>query len=214
MVKELLPIVAAMNDKVRQAHYIQKLARLVNVDERTIEAELGRMKLKPEQRRITTPAPERSAHSLRAITSNRLEEEYLTLLLQHPEYKANSETIPPEYFLNSENREVFTVWNKVDDLDKLRDTLNQALHEHLDLIAGRELPSDHLDEKDVDYRYRLEERYYKNLAAKTAETLALEVQEKGAGADLIKLQKDKIDYDTRLKDIYERKSQRRLESRR
>ena len=148
------------------------------------------------------------------MTSSRLEEDYLALLLQHPECKANTENIAPEYFLNSENRVVFTTWNEVDDLDKLRDALDPALHEHLDAIAGRELPSDRIDERDADYRYRLEERYYKTLAAKTAETLALEVQEKGAGADLIKLQKDKVDYDTRLKAIYERKNQRRLESRR
>ena len=125
-----------------------------------------------------------------------------------------AQNILPEYFLNSENRVVYITWNRVDDLAKLRDTLDQALHEHLDVIASRELPSDRLDERDADYRHRLEERYYKNLAAKTAEILALEVQEKGAGADLIKLQKDRIDYDTRLKDIYERKNQRRLESRR
>ena len=213
-VKELLPVVAAMNDKVRQAHYIQKLARLVSVGEHTIEAELGRFKAASARTRIPTPVPEKAVYAPRSLTSSRLEEDYLALLLQHPECKANTENIAPEYFLNSENRVVFTTWNEVDDLDKLRDALDPALHEHLDAIAGRELPSDRIDERDADYRYRLEERYYKTLAAKTAETLALEVQEKGAGADLIKLQKDKVDYDTRLKAIYERKNQRRLESRR
>ena len=213
-VKELLPVIAEMKDKVRQAHYIQKLARLVNVEERTIEAELSRLKPVPERKRVSAQAPEKVTYAPRTLLSHRLEEDYLTLLLQHPELKANTEHVLPEYFINSENRVVFVTWNKMTDLVKLRDKLDPALHEHLDVIAGRELPSGHIDEKDVDYRHRLEERYYKKMAEETAERLALEVQEKGAGADLAKLQEDKIDYDTRLKELYKRKTQRRLESRR
>jgi len=213
-VKELLPILAAMSDKVRQAHYVQKLAHLVKVGERTIEAELGRLQAGMVQRRVKTPELEKATYTPRAIASNRLEEDYLNLLLHHPECKAYTNNVLPEFFLNSENREVFITWARVDSLAKLRETLAPALHEHLDTIAGRELPSDRLEERDTDYRHRLEERFYKNMAAKTAEILAFEVQEKGAGADLIKLQADKIDYDTRLKEIYRQKSQKRLESRR
>ena len=213
-VKELLPVISEMKDKVRQAHYVQKLAHLVNVGERTIEAELSRLKPAPERRRVVAPAPEKAAYTSRTLLSNRLEEDYLTLLLLHPECKANTENILPEYFLNSENRVVYITWNKVDDLSKLRDTLDQVLQEHLDAIASRELPSDRIDERDTDYRYRLEERYYKNLAAKRAEILALEREAKGPGADLDKLKKDGIEDELRLKDIYERKNQRRLESRR
>ena len=163
---------------------------------------------------MPTPAPGRDAHTPRTLLSHRLEEDYLALLLQHPELKANTENILPEYFINSENRMVFVTLNKIEDPATLKDELDPALHDHLDVIVGRELPSGHIDEKDADYRYRLEERHYKNLAAKTAETLALEAQEKGSGADLTKLQEDKIDYDARLKELYKRKFQRRLESRR
>jgi len=120
-VKELLPVIAEMKDKVRQEHYIQKLARLVNVGERTIEAELSRLKPAPERKRVPAPAPEKAAYAPRTLLSHRLEEDYLTLLLQHPELKANTEHILPEYFINSENRVVFVTWNKMKDLDKLRD---------------------------------------------------------------------------------------------
>jgi len=214
-VKELLPVIAEMKDKVRQAHYVQKLAHLVNVNERTIEAELSRLKTGSERKATPTPAPEKGTYAPRALLSPRLEEGYLTLLLQHPELKANAENILPEYFLNSENRVVFLTWNKVDDLAKLKDTLDPALHEHLDVIASRELPSDRLDERDADYRHRLEERYYKKLAEEIGEILALEREAKGAGADLAKLVDELgIGYALRLKEIYERKSQRRSESRR
>jgi DNA primase len=211
-VEKLLPVITAMGDKVRQAHYVQKLASLVNVSERTIEAELSRLKPAPERRPM--PVSGKAVDTPRALVSNRLEEDYLAYLLKHPELKANTGNILPEYFLNSENRVVYITWHKVEDLAKLRDTLDQALHEHLDVIASRELPSDRLDERDADYRHRLEERYYKNLAAKKAEILALEREIKGAGADLVKLEKEGLEIELRLKEIYERKNRKRLESRR
>ena len=213
-VKELLPVITAMNDKVRQAHYIQKLAHLVKVSERTIEAELSRLKPGPERKRAAVPAPEKATDTPRALLSNRLEEDYLTLLLQHPEYKANTENILPEYFFNSENREVFITWNKVDELARLRDALDVTLHEHLDIIASRELPSNRLDEKDADYRQRLEERYYKKLAEEIGGILAIEAAEKGSGADVAKLDEIGIEYSLHLKELYDRKSRKRLESRR
>ena len=213
-VKELLPVITAMNDKVRQAHYIQKLAHLVKVSERTIEAELSRLKPGPERKRVAVPAPEKATDTPRALLSNRLEEDYLTLLLQHPEYKANTENILPEYFFNSENREVFITWNKIKDLAKLRETLDTTLHEHLDVIAHRELPSNRLDEKDADYRHRLEERYYKKLAEEIGGILAIEAAEKGSGADVAKLDEIGIEYSLHLKELYDRESRKRLESRR
>ncbi|MBU2535012.1 MAG: DNA primase [Chloroflexota bacterium] len=214
-VKELLPVISEMKDKVRQAHYVQKLARLVNVGERTIEAELSRLKPSPERKRVTAPAPEKATYTPRTLSSNRLEEDYLTLILQHPELKANTTVISSEYFLNSENREVFNSWNKVGDLDKLKDMLDPVLHEHLDVMAHRELPSDRLDERDADYRQRLEERYYKKLAEEIGGILAAEAGEKGVGADIAKLANEiGIEYSLRLNELYKRKMQRRLESRR
>ncbi len=214
-VKKLLPVITEMKDKVRQAHYVQKLARLVNVGERTIEAELSRLKPTPDRKRVAVRAPEKAAYTSSTVLSNRLEEDYLTLILQHPECKANTENILPEYFLNSENRVVYITWNKVDDLDKLKDMLDPALYEHLDVIASRELPSDRLDERDADYRQRLEERYYKKLAEEIGGILAAEAGEKGVGADIAKLVNEiGIEYSLRLNELYKRKMQRRLESRR
>jgi len=213
-IKELLPIVATMNDKVRQAHYVQKLARLVNVGEHTIEAELGRLKAASRRSRISAAAPEKPAYTSRTLLPSRLEEDYLTLLLHHPECKANTENILPEYFLNSENRVVYIAWNKVDDLAKLRDTLAPALQEHLDVIAGRELPSDRIEERDADYRHRLEKRHYKKLAGDIGEILAVEVTERGSGADVEKLKEIGIEYSLHLKELYDREAQGRLQSRR
>jgi len=206
-----LEVIADIKDYIRIDHYLNALGELTGISYRRLEEALSKIKVDhkaPQSRqKMTEPTP-------RDLFRNRIEEDYLALLLQHPELKANTENILPEYFINSENRVVFVTLNEIADPGKLRDKLDPALHEHLDVIVSRELPSGHIDEKDADYRHRLEERYYKKLAEETAERLALEVQEKGAGADLTKLQEDKIDYDARLKELYERKTQRRLESRR
>jgi DNA primase len=213
--ESLLPILAKISDPTRFTHYKQKLSNLVKISTRELEGLLSRIK-KPAEKRTIAETRQKPAEKLtaRTLLSNRLEEDYLTLILQHPELKQNTTVLSPEYFLNSENREVFNSWSRVDDLDKLKDILNPALHEHLNGIAGRELPSDRLDERDADYRQRLEERYFKKLAEEIGGILAVEVAEKGSGADIAKLDEIGIEYSTRLNELYKRKMQRRLESRR
>ena len=104
--------------------------------------------------------------------------------------------------------------NRIDDLAGLRDALDATLHEHLDVIARRELPSNRLDEKEAEYRHRLEKRYYKKLAEEIGEILAVEAAEKGSGADVAKLDEIGIEYSLHLKELYDRESRKRLESRR
>ncbi len=211
--EKIFPIIYEIRNKARIDHYFKKLSEKTGINYRTIESSYKAFTNKVKD---LTPYKKReaAAQTTHSITSNRLEEDYLALIVQHPELKANIGVIPAEYFLNSENREVFIAWNKVDDLDKLRDALDTALHEHLDVIASRELPSDRLDERDADYRHRLEKRYYKKLAEEIGGILAVEVAEKGSGADVAKLDEIGIEYSLHLKELYERESQKRLESRR
>ncbi len=82
-VERLLPIVAAIQDPVRQAHYMQKLAGLVKVGLNTLEAALNRMRPTPVRRKA--PEVKRPiAPGLHSYLSNQLEEDCLTLLLQYP----------------------------------------------------------------------------------------------------------------------------------
>ena len=43
-VDQLLPVINDIKAPVRQAHYLQKLSRLVAVDEQTLASALGRLK--------------------------------------------------------------------------------------------------------------------------------------------------------------------------
>ena len=208
-VKELLLLIAEMKDTIRQAHYIQKLARLANVSMHIIEAELSRIKPKPEKRRAQASGREAETYKPRLLDSDRREEFCLALLLQHPELKGSQKVLPPEYFTNSENREIFVTWQQADDLNSLREKLDLAIHEHLDSLLNRDLPPNRIEQKYADCVLNLEREYLRNWESKKVEELALEVEMKGPGADLAKLEKEGIEPAPRLKEIETQKARGR-----
>jgi len=205
-VKELLPLIAEMKDTIRQAHYIQKLARLSGVGTSIIEAELGMIKPGPVKRRAQAPSREAVIRTTRPLMSSRLEEDYLALLLQYPEFKFSSQELSPEYFENSENRLIFSTWQQTCDLPALKGKLDIAIHEYLDFLANRSIPSNQIKEREAEYRRRLKERHYKNVEEKRAEVFALEAEMKGPGADLARLEEEGIEPARRLKEIYSQKA--------
>lgn len=214
VVEKLLPILAEMKDAVRQAHYSQKLARLAGVPVRVIEGELSKIKSRPTRYEFPVPKLETASRTLRSLASSRLEEDCLALLLQHPELKGQDESISPEYFTNSENREIFSAWQEAEDLPSLKARLDIAIHEHLDALVGRNLPSNQVEQRYTDYIRRLRERYYKNLEAKREVKFALEAEIKGAEAALAKLEEEGIEPSQQLKEVFAQRGQRRSESRR
>ncbi len=207
-VQRLGPVLNSMNDRVRQAHYIQKLAGLIHVGERTVEAELSRLKLPPARRAPVTLSPPRT------LTSSRLEEDYLAFLLKCPEFRGTHEAEFSDYFAHSENREIFTAWQNSADPALLRQSLDPATQEHLDAIAGRSVLTDKAELRNAEYRRRLQLEYYRNLLARKSQVLALEVAEKGPGADLARLIAEGIEHDNRMKELYLEPKKKRLESRR
>jgi DNA primase len=210
-VDRLLPIVAAINDPIRQAHYLQKLAALVKVDMNTIKASLTR--LKPPQLRRRTPAakPATITQAARLPASTPREEYLLALLLQHPELKSEIQDLFPEYFESSENREICNVWREVNDISSLKERLDPAVHEHLDVILNRKLPQtrNNVGQKLNDCILELEKRYYRNFEARRAESLAMEAETGGTGADITKLQEEGMEPSTKLRELDARKNRKR-----
>jgi DNA primase len=168
-VERLLPIVAEIKDPVRQAHYIQKLARLVGVTERTLEATLSKAKPTPVRRKAPEPKPS-VPRALRPLMSSPREEYCLALLLQYPELKNRQEDLSPEYFESSENREIFTAWQEVNDLTALKEKLDEAIHEHLDAIISKSLLAKNVEQRYTDCVMELRKKYFRSLAAKKAES--------------------------------------------
>ena len=213
-VDKLLPIIAEMKDTVRQAHYLQKLARLVKVSQRSLEAALGRIKPSQGKRQSKEPSQERVTQALHPLLSSPVEEYCLALLLQHPELKGRNEGLSPEYFENSENREIFTAWQQANDLSSLKDGLDSAIWEHLDSLITRSLPANQIEQKYANCVLRLREKFLRSLEVKRAGVLALEAESGGTAAELAKLEEQGIEVSVQLGEVFTQKSRGSQEQRR
>ncbi|MFQ5612587.1 MAG: DNA primase [Anaerolineae bacterium] len=124
-VRELVPVLRDIGDPVAREHYLQKLARLVRIDERTLAAELeGR----PPPRRAPQPPPPLLPEEERppdepemAAPAMGLEEHCLAMLIGHPAalsgadlclVEQNVAPLSPDDFQNSENRQIFLAFRQ------------------------------------------------------------------------------------------------------
>jgi DNA primase len=137
-VKQLLSIIAEIGDKVQQAHYIQKLARLVRVDERTL---VQQMPPTPALPRLRGKVREEAAPS-RPPTMT-VEDYYLSLVLREPTLLAHEWALEADELHQPEDRALLIAWRDGFDaeeawnLDALRETIDSTLRSHLDFLAER-----------------------------------------------------------------------------
>jgi len=209
---KLLPIIAEIKDIVRQAHYLQKLAHLVKVSERSLEAALGRIRASQGRGKARKPSPEAVPYRLQPLLSSPVEEECVAWLLQYPELKTHCQGLLPEYFENSENREIFLAWQKVNDLILLREKLDVAVHEHLDSLLNRSLPPTNQTKREdviAECSRRLREEFLRSLAARGGEALALEAESGGTAAELAKLQEQGVEVSAQLGEIFTQRNRRK-----
>jgi DNA primase len=195
-VERLLPVLANINDPIRQAHYLQKLANLVKVDMNTIKASLNRLKPTATRRKTAPLKP-----AIQAGKDQR-EEYCLALLLQHAELKERLEELSPEYFESSENREIFNAYKTSPDVVSLKEKVDTTIHEHFDAIANKNIPSikNNTEQKFIDCALELKKKYLKNLAARRAES-------GGEKDDNTRLEED-MEISRQLKELNERQSQK------
>ncbi|MDD4858950.1 MAG: DNA primase [Dehalococcoidales bacterium] len=208
-VERLLPAIAAMEDVVRQAHYVQKLARLVSVSAHVLETALHKMKTATRKH---LPVTAEAALSVAPESSDPLEEYCLSLLLQHHELKDRCEGISAECFANSVNREIFAAWLQCADPASLKDKLDQTIHEHLEILLKKEIPATQLEKRISASLLRLQEKHLKSMEARKGEMLAEEAESGGAGADLARLEEQGIETSVQLGEV--QKQRRWSETRR
>ena len=207
---KLLPFIAEIKDDIRRDHYLNQLSALTGTSYHNLESALSR--IKPD-RRVREPKPEAMGRALQPIVSSPIEEYCLALLLQHPELKHKPEQLSPEYFENSENREIFITWQQNDKIELLKEKLEPAIHEHLDSLLTGNLLSTQIEQKYAECALRLREKSLRSLAAKIEAVLALEAQSGGRAADLNKLKEQGIEVNIQLGKVLTQKSRRRLERR-
>jgi len=148
-VRRLMPIIQEIGDPVERTHYLQKLARLVRVDEKTLllEAAAGRAKAprKVEEEKGAAPRP---PFPKSAIAFG-LEEYCLSALLRRPHLLRRLDgltsvvgvkELSPDDFAQVENREIFAALrDRVErggelDMGALREALDATLHPRLDAL--------------------------------------------------------------------------------
>jgi DNA primase len=197
-VDKLLPVIGGINNDVRRDHYLNKLAEMTGTSYRSMESALSKLK---SPRRIEQ-AKTTIDHDTHSLLANLIEEYLLSLLLKHPELRETASVLPPEYFEDSENREIFLAWLQTTDTSTLKELLDISIQEHFELLMGKNISDTQIDKKYDDCSLRLHEKYLRNLAKKKAEVLVLEREAGGTDAELAKLVEQGTDVSDNLKTVF------------
>jgi DNA primase len=172
-VDALAPTVAGIVDSVVRAHYVQRLARLGQVDERVVVSRLGQSL---DQRSgpggpapVASPAEVRKSRAQPAAAPDG-ESQLLLLLLNRRESRALADEIDPDTFEDSTNRQLFVAWQTMPDLAERADELDDDVRARFEALTGQaeggQLP------EWLDPRY-LEGRYVEEMIRRMASEVRL-----------------------------------------
>lgn len=149
LVHQLLPLIREIGDGIERAHYLQKLARLVRIDERTLAAEMARSR----GRGRAEVADGELLPVLQPLPA--LENYCLALLLQAPDFIYELEGLTPDDFLGVENRSIFQALldylegEDAFDVGRFRATLDPLLAEHLSRLLEGEAKGPSLSDEGL-----------------------------------------------------------------
>jgi DNA primase len=205
-VRELAAIIARMKDPVRRDHYIRRLEILTKTKYNIIEG-VTKEYMTPSRQSKTKKEPT-TTRTTQLLFSNPLEEYCLRLLLHHPELVDMSEGLLPEYFRNSQNREIFIAWQEVKDLPLLKENLDPALWEQVESLISLDVIDNKVVDKLANVILRLRKQYLQDQQEERAAAFAAVAEEKGSGADLARLQEqpEEIDTNTQLQEVFEQEA--------
>jgi DNA primase len=213
VVEKLLPLLNEMKDPIRQAHYLERLSRLLKVDEHVLSDTLRKFKATERKRRGAASVKSSSIASPMVASSSPLEQYCLALLFQYPELKVDCKELTSEHFVNTENRELFDKWQLCNNPALLKDNLDVSLLEHLNKLISREFPSVLTENESVrretmqECVVRLEERRLRNLESQKQELLAIEAAIGGTAGQLAKLEEG-LEIPKQLRDIFIKQNNR------
>jgi DNA primase len=134
---ELLPMIAAVSDRVVQSHYLQQLARIAQTDEATL-----RLAMRQPARKQQTPHEAKENVQRASGPRDKKEEFCLALLFRYPELLAEGTTIDAHLFGYSENRALFETWvGWTEGGEPFEDLLDADLRPQYERILNTSLPS-------------------------------------------------------------------------
>jgi DNA primase len=213
-VERLLPLFSQMENPLRQAYYVDKLARLLKIDEDDMRGVWKRFKTAERKRNAIKNLQTNTPTVLTLTSSGPLEQYSLALLLQYPELKSEIVELSPDHFENTENRELFAMWQQSNDLTSLRDSLDSALQEHLDNLMATSFRSIITENESVrretinECVIRLQERRLRTLESQKEELLAIEAEIGGVAAQLAKLEEQGLEISKQLQEIFVKQNHR------
>jgi hypothetical protein len=166
--------------------------------EKTLVKRLARLRLYLGKTKIS-PA---------AVSKPTTREEYcLTLLLKNPELKTLEVGLLPDYFQDSENREIYVYWLETDDLLALKERLDPIVRDRVNELETRPLSTNRIREKYSDCVLMLRKDYLQSQEVIRKEIFALEAEAGGTGADLARLKQEGIGPSQKLKEVFAQKAQ-------
>jgi DNA primase len=134
---ELLPMIAAVSDKVVQSHYLQQLARIAQTDEATLRTEM-----RPPTRKANVSHEAKENVQRTAGPRDKKEEFCLALLFRYPELLAEGMTIDAHLFGYSENRALFETWvGWTEGGEPFEDLLDAEVRPQYERILNISLPA-------------------------------------------------------------------------
>lgn len=200
-IQKLLPLLYEVKDPIRQAQYVQKMAHLLKLDSPILMAALKKMRVTKRKQLLEV------SHSrlFRQLASSPIEEICLALLFQHPEYRDVVQELTPEFFVYTENRELFNKWQQSQSISELKEKLDTNLLEHLNYLLNKTFPPEaqkgDRQRELADCVLRLQERHSRSLEAKKEAILNLERETQGIDAELAKLEEQGIASSQRIREI-------------
>jgi DNA primase len=165
LVDKILPYIQLVRNVTKQTHYVNMLSRVSDVKIDTINAALIQYQKSVRPKKVL-PGRESAINVLDTIGRSPIEEQFLALLLKHPEFKDKSSGVPAEYFENSENREIFLAWQQSTDEESLKEKLDEILRDYLAALSSKNILATKVNERYNEYVLRLKEDHLRSLARK------------------------------------------------
>jgi DNA primase len=187
LVNKMLPIIADVKAGPRQYQYLTSLAVSTGIEAPKLEAALSSYKL---DRKVKEKRADAMKKATRPLSSNPVEEYFLTIMLKHPELKEKFQDVKGEYFENSENRAVFEICRNSEIPAGGEENLDPIIQEHYNFLLNRELPENGLEAKIEQCKLTMKKRYLLDLAHK--QSFAIEGGNEAVDPEILLANKDEL----------------------
>ena len=162
-----------------QDRYLQRLARLLDVESSVLSARIGRSSAPPRRAQsVPAAATDEQAEAeavFHRLDGDPLDEQTLALLLQHPDIMERSAQVEVDRLRRPESRALLSALHEGGIIDDIRQRLDDDLAQHLDRLMEHPLPPMDFKQRTADFEAclrRLEERHLRELKAQERAMLA------------------------------------------